>query len=49
MEWEVYDESQWTISWALDWDYLPQEIPGLIFVSSRDGSEFFRARWVGVK
>jgi hypothetical protein len=34
IEWEVYDESQWTVSWALDWDYLPQEIPGLIFDSS---------------
>ncbi len=35
VEWEVYDESQWTVSWALDWDYLPQhENPGLIFDST---------------
>lgn len=34
VEWEVYDESQWTVSWALDWDYLPQENPGLIFDSA---------------
>jgi hypothetical protein len=33
VEWEVYDESQWTVSWALDWDYLPQENPGLLFDS----------------
>ena len=33
VEWEVYDESQWTVSWALDWEYLPQENPGLIFDS----------------
>lgn len=34
VEWEVYDESQWTIAWALDWDYPPQTTnPGLIFDS----------------
>jgi hypothetical protein len=34
VEWEVYDESQWTVGWALEWDYLPQENPGLIFDST---------------
>ncbi|CAN5475206.1 hypothetical protein BH09GEM1_BH09GEM1_29020 [soil metagenome] len=34
VEWEVYDESQWTIAWALDWEYPPQaENPGLLFDS----------------
>ena len=34
VEWEVYDESQWTIAWALDWDYPPQrENPALLFDS----------------
>ncbi len=34
VEWEVYDESQWTIGWALDWDYPPQvDDPGLLFDS----------------
>ena len=37
VEWEVYDESQWTITWALDWEYPPQTSnPGLIFDSPRD-------------
>jgi hypothetical protein len=36
-EWEVYDEASWSISLALEWDYLPQlENPGLIFVSRLD-------------
>jgi hypothetical protein len=36
-EWEVYDESNWSIGLALEWDYLPQtENPGLIFVSRSD-------------
>ncbi|MDB4876909.1 MAG: hypothetical protein JWM41_3355 [Gemmatimonadetes bacterium] len=36
-EWEVYDESTWSIELALEWDFLPQtENPGLIF-ASRDG------------
>ena len=35
VEWEVYDESEWTVSWAMDWDYLPQrDNPGLLFDSS---------------
>lgn len=35
VEWEVYDESQWSIAWALDWEYPPQaENPGLLFDSS---------------
>ena len=35
VEWEVYDESQWTISWAIDWEYPPQaDNPGLLFDSS---------------
>jgi hypothetical protein len=35
VEWEVYDESQWTIAWALDWEYPPQtENPGLLFYSA---------------
>jgi hypothetical protein len=34
VEWEVYDESTWSIELALDWDILPQgENPGLIFAS----------------
>ena len=35
VEWEVYDESRWTIAWALDWEYPPQvHNPGLLFDSS---------------
>jgi hypothetical protein len=35
LEWEVYDESTWSIALALDWDMLPQTSnPGLLFVSS---------------
>ena len=34
IEWEVYDESQWSMELALEWDFLPQtENPGLIFAS----------------
>lgn len=34
VEWEVYDESQWSITWALDWEYPPQsDNPGLLFDS----------------
>ena len=34
VEWEVYDESTWSIALALDWDMLPQTSnPGLVFVS----------------
>jgi len=34
VEWEVYDESTWSIALALDWDMLPQTSnPGLLFVS----------------
>jgi hypothetical protein len=37
IEWEVYDESTWTIELALDWEFLPQtESPGLIFSSAAD-------------
>jgi hypothetical protein len=37
VEWEVYDEANWSIGLALEWDYLPQsENPGLIFVSAID-------------
>jgi hypothetical protein len=37
VEWEVYDESTWSIALALDWDMLPQTSnPGLLFVSSLD-------------
>ena len=33
-EWEVYDETQWSIAWALDWEYPPQpDNPGLLFDS----------------
>jgi hypothetical protein len=33
-EWEVYDESEWSIQMALEWDFPPQtENPGLIFAS----------------
>lgn len=35
IEWEVYDESRWTVTWALDWEYPPQpESPGLLFNSA---------------
>ena len=35
VEWEVYDETQWNIKWALDWEYPPQmDNPGLLFDSS---------------
>ncbi len=34
VEWEVYDESEWTLEMALDWDVMPQSAdPGLIFSS----------------
>lgn len=34
IEWEVYDESRWSLELALEWDFLPQaENPGLIFAS----------------
>ncbi|HMA23760.1 MAG TPA: hypothetical protein VKP00_07190 [Gemmatimonadaceae bacterium] len=34
IEWEVYDESVWSIQFALDWDMSPQTTnPGLWFVS----------------
>ena len=34
IEWEVYDESRWSLELALEWDFLPQtEDPGLIFAS----------------
>ncbi len=34
VEWEVYDESRWSLELALEWDFLPQtENPGLIFAS----------------
>ena len=34
VEWEVYDESMWSIQLALDSDMLPQTTnPGLMFVS----------------
>lgn len=37
VEWEVYDESIWTIELALDSELLPQtERPGLIFSSRTD-------------
>ncbi|MDB4890417.1 MAG: hypothetical protein JWL61_2272 [Gemmatimonadetes bacterium] len=35
VEWEVYDETRWSIAWALDWEYPPQpDNPGLLFDSS---------------
>ena len=35
VEWEVYDETQWSIAWALDWEYPPQrDNPGLLFDST---------------
>ena len=34
VEWEVYDEAQWSAAWALDWEYPPQmSNPGLLFDS----------------
>jgi len=37
IEWEVYDDSGWSIGMALDWDCLPQTgNPGLIFSSRID-------------
>jgi hypothetical protein len=36
-EWEVYDESTWSIALALDWDVQPQTTdPGLVFSSRMD-------------
>jgi len=36
-EWEVYDESRWTLELALEWELLPQtDDPGLIFSSAVD-------------
>ena len=33
-EWEVFDESAWSIALALDWDVQPQATdPGLVFSS----------------
>ena len=35
VEWEVYDESGWTIALAIDWEYPPQtDNPGLLFDSA---------------
>lgn len=35
VEWEVYDESHWNVTVALDLDYPPQmDDPGLIFNST---------------
>ncbi len=35
VEWEVYDESAWSITWALDCEYPPQtDNPGLLFDST---------------
>lgn len=37
VEWEVYDDAQWSVARALEWDYLPQQDdPGLLFVSPRE-------------
>lgn len=37
VEWEVYDESTWSLELALDWEVLPQsDSPGLIFSSPND-------------
>jgi hypothetical protein len=37
VEWEVYDESRWSLELALDWEFLPQPTsPGLIFSSRVD-------------
>ena len=37
VEWEIYDESEWSIPLALDWSIQAQaESPGLIFVSVID-------------
>ena len=37
IEWEIYDESVWSIALALDWSIQAQtENPGLIFVSAVD-------------
>ena len=42
VEWEVYDESQWNVAWALDWEYPPQyENPGLLFDSSQGRRRVF--------
>jgi len=37
VEWEVYDESTWSLELALDWEVLPQtDQPGLMFSSTID-------------
>ncbi|MEO7371070.1 MAG: hypothetical protein ABIZ69_09415 [Ilumatobacteraceae bacterium] len=42
VEWEVYDETRWTIAWAIDWEYPPQpENPGLLFDSSAGKRRIF--------
>ena len=41
VEWEVYDESRWTLTWALEADYQPQETPGLIFSSTSGRRRIF--------
>jgi hypothetical protein len=34
VEWEVFDESSWSLTLAMELDYLPQtQNPGLLFVS----------------
>ena len=44
VEWEVYDESQWNVAWALDWDYLPQpDNPALLFDSKLGRRRIFPA------
>jgi hypothetical protein len=41
-EWEVFDESEWSLSMAMEFDYLPQtENPGLVFVSRDDRRRLF--------
>ena len=35
VEWEVYDDAQWSVARAMEWDYPAQlHDPGLLFVSS---------------
>lgn len=35
VEWEVYDESQWTVAFALECEYAPQPAnPALLFNSA---------------
>lgn len=52
VEWEVFDESEWTVGLALAFDHPPQtQNPGLLFISSRDMRRLWPSpeRWRGLE